>query len=608
MKGSILKLSILATSLIVTSILTTNTSALNYKLEDLGTLGGNMSIAYGINDSGQVVGESKTSEGYRRGFLYSNGTMSDIGALVNESVAYSINNSGQITGWAYVSGDTIYHAFLYENGIMRDLGTLGGLTSIGYCINNNGQIVGSSIPYNYIWEYAFLYENNVMSNLGVLGSGAESVAYGINDYGQIAGCSQTQGNFVARAFLYENGLMIDLGTFGGQMSCATGINNSGQIVGCAYYSDTIYHAFIYENNVMYDIGTLGGTNSYAEEINESGDIIGTSATENNEWHAFLYTNGIMYDLNDLLIQSQSGWRIIEVFDIDNFGNIVGYGINQLGETRAIYLQQIPEPSTLVLIFISFLRMIFSTIHRQFNIRKKLLIKMLLRYREELNHVMTAVKFSTLILTCLVCFCDNLYSYPIYAPFYSLHGSDELTAISDFVHWNENNPAWKAVDDNVTPYNGWACGTKLKSLLIIFDNGSKNVDKIQIINSLLVKQSWVYYTRIFQLYYTTDNNPSFNSIFYPINIENFLNPISGWIENSERNQVELADEYDEILLEFTPIIATAIKFYHIEGQDVYEQNSSVYIREISIDEVPVPEPSTIILLVISSFSLFFKKKK
>ncbi len=32
-------------------------------LVDLGTLGGNLSVAYGINDNGQVVGASDTSSG-----------------------------------------------------------------------------------------------------------------------------------------------------------------------------------------------------------------------------------------------------------------------------------------------------------------------------------------------------------------------------------------------------------------------------------------------------------------------------------------------------------------------------------------------------------------
>ena len=50
-------------------------------MADLGTLGGLESFAYRINDSGQVVGVADTSSGVEHAFLYSNGTMNDLGML-----------------------------------------------------------------------------------------------------------------------------------------------------------------------------------------------------------------------------------------------------------------------------------------------------------------------------------------------------------------------------------------------------------------------------------------------------------------------------------------------------------------------------------------------
>lgn len=68
---------------------------------DLGTLGGVGyeyigSEATGVNDSGQVVGSSYVPDGTFYGFLYSGGTMSDLGTLPggSESVATGINDSG----------------------------------------------------------------------------------------------------------------------------------------------------------------------------------------------------------------------------------------------------------------------------------------------------------------------------------------------------------------------------------------------------------------------------------------------------------------------------------------------------------------------------------
>ena len=54
---------------------------------DLGTLGGLLSVAYGINNSGQIVGYSPTAQGQLHAFLDSDGSMTDLNSLVDESGA-----------------------------------------------------------------------------------------------------------------------------------------------------------------------------------------------------------------------------------------------------------------------------------------------------------------------------------------------------------------------------------------------------------------------------------------------------------------------------------------------------------------------------------------
>ena len=55
-----------------------------YTVTDLGTLGGNSSAAYGINASGQVVGQARLAGNtVSHAFLYSGGTMIDIGTTLN---------------------------------------------------------------------------------------------------------------------------------------------------------------------------------------------------------------------------------------------------------------------------------------------------------------------------------------------------------------------------------------------------------------------------------------------------------------------------------------------------------------------------------------------
>lgn len=69
---------------------------------DLGTLGGLNSSGLGVNALGQVVGWSQRADGSQAAFLYSNGVMSDLNALLTYSgswviqTALAINQSGII--------------------------------------------------------------------------------------------------------------------------------------------------------------------------------------------------------------------------------------------------------------------------------------------------------------------------------------------------------------------------------------------------------------------------------------------------------------------------------------------------------------------------------
>src|SRR5439155_13953125 len=75
------------------------------------------------------------------------GGMIDLGALgglgiFTHSVAFALNDAGQVVGQSIITGGS--HAFSWTPaGGMIDLGTLGG-TSTAAAVNANGQVVGSS--------------------------------------------------------------------------------------------------------------------------------------------------------------------------------------------------------------------------------------------------------------------------------------------------------------------------------------------------------------------------------------------------------------------------------------------------------------------------------
>lgn len=321
------------------------TTTPSYNLVDLGTLGGTSSAAYGINNSGQVVGWANLAgDSNYHAFKYSGGSMQDLGSLSGgNSTAYGINSFGRVVGSATTnSASNNTHAFLYSNGSMQDLGTLGGPSSYASGINANGQVVGAALPNTNIPIHAFLYSNGSMQDLDPM-AGDSGSANAINDSGQAVGYIATGGFVSGQAFLYNNGSRQDIGTLGGAYSAANAINDVGQVAGSA--STTNYpnsHAFLFSCGSTRDLGTLGGNNSTANGLNSAGQVVGYSYinTTSLYTHAFLYSNGSMLDLNDLIV-SAGNWSLNGATAINDTGQIVGYGLNPSNQLHAFLLNPLP---------------------------------------------------------------------------------------------------------------------------------------------------------------------------------------------------------------------------------------------------------------------------
>lgn len=263
------------------------------------------SLGWALNNRGQVTGTDHAGHA----FLYSNGTLTDLGTLSGgvDSYGYGINNHGEVVGLSEVGGFST-QAFLYRDGSMMNLNPFWEVA--GVAINDRGDVICSVGTHTFLIRdgtardlgqifatrinnrgemacnpsrNAAIYSRGKLIDLGSL-AGHGSVAGAINDRGEVVGVSMTRVGYVG-AFLFSGGKMIGLGTTSDTLPCsgAFGINNAGSVVGQVYSPglEGIYHAFLYENGQMVDLNTVipqgtGMTLEVATGINDSGEILANS--------------------------------------------------------------------------------------------------------------------------------------------------------------------------------------------------------------------------------------------------------------------------------------------------------------------------------------------
>jgi probable HAF family extracellular repeat protein len=236
---------------------------INPVTNDLGTLGGSRSFAYAINDVGEVVGESSLAgddrpyEFWRHAFrtgpnLPINASTDDLGTLGGRSsAAYGINDAGQVAGSADTA-DGKSHAFRTgpDSAIVPltdDLGTLGAWGSVANAITSSGGVAGTSgvSPEQPGAIHIFRTERNRRidpgtDDLGAIGQGYPAVC-GMNDGGDIVGWYFAPPDYDhMRAFVVLDSGLFDLNDLIEPVPdlvlyLAYDINNLGQIAVAGTY-------------------------------------------------------------------------------------------------------------------------------------------------------------------------------------------------------------------------------------------------------------------------------------------------------------------------------------------------------------------------------------
>ncbi len=352
-KGAMMKLLNVVIFMIVAPAL-----CADYAITYLGSLSESftMSRPLGINERGQVVGWSLNASNQYRAFLWdSTNGIQDIGDLGGGiSMATGINDAGQIVGSSRDSTGQFLTFIWDSDGGMQRFSDISNHNIIGVTINNSGQIAGgffdaSGRSQAFYWDIT--HGTQLLGNLNenpLYAPYSQSEAAVINNNGQVIGWADDTSNN-DRAFLWDsvNGMqnLGALGTSGGNYSRAWGVNDAGQVVG-----KSNNRAFLWDNiHGMRDIGTLGGDYALAFDINNDGLIVGVSHNSLSQDRATLWHNDTIIDLNIFLPADSDFFLLTQAIGINDNGQIIGLGYLKSGHEGMFLMTPIPEPTTLGLL-------------------------------------------------------------------------------------------------------------------------------------------------------------------------------------------------------------------------------------------------------------------
>jgi probable HAF family extracellular repeat protein len=315
-------------------------------IEILPLSGDNASSAVGINNTGQVAGNSApeiSSVGSDdHGFVTVNGVSTPIPPLPGDSTTMALSiNAGNVLGYSGRQG-TLTRPYVYSNGMTnpitvptKDICTfVGGVNAAG-SVSGTDYCTGHDTP--------FVYSNGTASSFPLPTGDIVGFPAAINAKGQVTGNSQVGQNSPRHGFLYSpsTGVSSLIPILSGDINdLPMAMNDAGQVVGYSYGAGSVFHAFVYDSATgsLTAIAPLpGDTASLAYGINSQGQVVGNSA-KGSTLRGFLYQSTGTVDVQTLLPTSfTSVWTITNVHGINDSGQIAATAVRKADNIQHAFL-------------------------------------------------------------------------------------------------------------------------------------------------------------------------------------------------------------------------------------------------------------------------------
>jgi probable HAF family extracellular repeat protein len=216
-----LRIAVIGTAACLSSV----ANATDYTFTIIDIAGATDTSALGINNHGQVVGQSTDITGTNRGFIYSGGTATMLYGPATSvgSSAYGISDTGTVVGsYSDASGT---RGFIYEAGVYQDFNVPDSVGTFIRGISSDGRYIAGMYS-DYVSSFNAFVMDRLTNDLRKLQP--QALLHGVNSHGVAAGGLFSDDQ---QAFTYDFSTATT--TYGADYTRYRGISDDGNIVGFA---------------------------------------------------------------------------------------------------------------------------------------------------------------------------------------------------------------------------------------------------------------------------------------------------------------------------------------------------------------------------------------
>ncbi|HTZ70689.1 MAG TPA: hypothetical protein VMB71_08570 [Acetobacteraceae bacterium] len=192
--------------------------------------GVNGTECWGISSTGTIVGDYFDANTNQVGYIYSNGTFTDImPPKATATVVYGVNASNVVTGY-YITKSGEQIGFLYDGTTYTDIKIKGGSTTEGFGINDSGDYTVSTVLSDG-YTHSYLVHNGTMTEI-IFPKMVQVAAHQLTNKGLVVATVISAKNvYYAGVFDSKKQTYVKVADPDGTTTIGDGINDQHEIAG-----------------------------------------------------------------------------------------------------------------------------------------------------------------------------------------------------------------------------------------------------------------------------------------------------------------------------------------------------------------------------------------